>query len=302
MEITVVDDSSTDGTQPCARGHNRFPATHDSKMMHPRVSVVIPTHNSERTIDRCLKSVRDQKYHNVEIVVVDRFSSDETVEVARQFGAKVISYNGIRSKSRNMGAMSTTGEFLLSIDSDMELTTHVLSECITKSTHFDALILPEISVGEGYWAKCRILEKSCYIGDDFLEAARFFRRDVFQHVGGYDDQLEAGEDWDIHIRIGRAGYSIGRIEAVVRHVEGRLNLHEAILKKYMYGKTLNSYLRKHSYYARRQISALRFIDRRKWRVLVRDPLHLVGLIFMKMCEWFMITLGRLMMSGNHRFK
>ena len=54
------------------------------------VSVVIPTYNSERTLEKCLKSIVDQTYKNIEIIVVDKFSEDKTVEIAKSYGARII--------------------------------------------------------------------------------------------------------------------------------------------------------------------------------------------------------------------
>ena len=45
------------------------------------------------------------------------------------------------------------------------------------------------------------LEKLCYVGDDLIEAARFFRKSSFDAIGGYDVDLEAGEDWDLNQRL-----------------------------------------------------------------------------------------------------
>jgi len=57
---------------------------------HPLVSVIIPTKNSGRTIRPCLESVRAQTYRNFEIVVVDNFSSDSTVRIAKEYADLVL--------------------------------------------------------------------------------------------------------------------------------------------------------------------------------------------------------------------
>jgi glycosyltransferase involved in cell wall biosynthesis len=56
----------------------------------PLVSVIIPTKNSESTIDYCLRSIRGQTYTNIEVIVVDNYSRDKTEEVAQKYG-KVLS-------------------------------------------------------------------------------------------------------------------------------------------------------------------------------------------------------------------
>ena len=57
--------------------------------MEPLVSVIIPTKNSARTIEACLRSVKYQDYKNIEIIVVDNFSTDGTQEIAKKYTEKV---------------------------------------------------------------------------------------------------------------------------------------------------------------------------------------------------------------------
>jgi len=56
----------------------------------PLISVIIPTKNSEQTLRECLSSVRAQTYRNFEIIVVENFSSDSTVALAKQYDALVL--------------------------------------------------------------------------------------------------------------------------------------------------------------------------------------------------------------------
>jgi len=192
------------------------------------------------------------------------------------------------------------GEFILSIDSDMELTPNVVAECVAKvESGFDAVIIPEFSVGEGFWAKCRVLEKECYIGDELIEASRLFKREAFEEVNGYDPELEAGEDWDLNQRIRKAGYRIGRINALIKHHEGGLSLWKTIRKKCQYGKTLEKYKRKHPNEAKQQLRFIRPAFVKNWRKLVRDPIHAFGMLFMKTCEFAAGWLGALA-KEDHR--
>ena len=55
----------------------------------PKVSIIVPTHNSERTLARCLESIRNQTYKNIELIVTDELSKDRTVETARQLYGSV---------------------------------------------------------------------------------------------------------------------------------------------------------------------------------------------------------------------
>jgi glycosyltransferase involved in cell wall biosynthesis len=256
--------------------------------------VVIPTKNSEGTLENCLRSIKGQTYPNIEMVVVDNYSTDKTREVAQKY-TRVFVKGPERSSQRNLGSKNAHGDYLFFVDSDMELAPKVVEECIweafKKKAH--AIIVPEVSSGEGFWTKCKALERSCYIGDQSIEAARFFRRDVFFEVGGYDEELVGTEDWDLNQKISKAGYRIGRIDAVIKHNEGKLSLWKTMKKKYQYGKTLGKYKEKHPKEATQQFNIVRPAFIRNWKKLAKDPLNAAGLTILKTCEFGAAGIGYL---------
>src|ERR1051325_3857701 len=94
------------------------------------VSVIVPTRNSAQTLEACLASVRRQSHPSIELVVVDRMSTDQTLAIAARFADIVENYGVERSSQRNRGAELAHGEYLLFIDSDMILTDEVVTSCI----------------------------------------------------------------------------------------------------------------------------------------------------------------------------
>ena len=253
----------------------------------PLVSVILPTRNSEGTIGVCLRSIVEQTYRNIEVIVVDNYSTDGTREVAAAYGARVFMKGPERTAQRNYGAQNALGEYLLFVDADFDLCPLVVEECVARcgGTRGQALVIPERAVGQGFWARCKALEKECYIGDDTIEAARFFDRASFWGVSGYDECLVMAEDWDLHLRVQASGARIGRVDAVIHHHEGRARLSDTVRKKFYYGRTLHLYLNKHRDMARRQLVLLRPAFARNARRLARDPLHAAGMMFMKACEF-----------------
>src|SRR2546423_1456796 len=154
----------------------------------PLVSVVVPTRNSADSLHVCLESIVHQSYSSVEVVVVDNNSTDDTLAIARASTPLVYVHGPERSAQRNAGARASGGSYLLFIDSDMVLARDVIEQCVrlvTQEPAVTAIIIPERSAGEGFWARCKALERSCYVGDDTIEAARFFARDAFAAGGGY---------------------------------------------------------------------------------------------------------------------
>ncbi len=89
--------------------------------MSERISLCMIVRNEEETLDRCLSSVRGAVD---EIVVVDTGSTDSTVEVARNHAASVVihKWNDDFSEARNLSLSSATGDWILVLDADEELT------------------------------------------------------------------------------------------------------------------------------------------------------------------------------------
>jgi len=254
----------------------------------PLVSVIVPTKNSSLTIGECLASLKRQTYPNIEIIVVDNYSQDGTQEIAREYG-RVFSKGPERSAQRNFGAQKAKGAYLFFVDADMELTSQVVEECINeirKDEKTKGIIIPEVSVGESFWARCKALERSCYLGDETMEAARFFEREIFERLRGYDERIAGGgEEYDLPQRVKEMGYKIARIPSRITHHEGRLKLFDSMRKKFYYAQTMNVYKRKHPELFSKQATLFRRAYFRHWKRLVKDPLHTLGFIFMKMCEF-----------------
>lgn len=260
-----------------------------------KISVVIPFFNEADKIKQCLKSLSNQNYKNIEIILVDDYSNDRTALIAKEAGyslgldLKIIRLNRHQERgvARNMGAKKSASNFLLFIDADMKLGKNVIAECVRlmqKNLGIKAVIIPEESFGEGFWAKCRQLEKKCYLGDDMIEAARFFGKKAFWNVGGWDEKMVSGEDWDLTRRI-RSKYRIGRIKSSIYHNEYKLTLWVAIKKKFYYASVSGIYLKKNPLDL---LTMIFFIFRpsflRNWRLILSDPFHGIGMFFLKIME------------------
>ncbi len=213
---------------------------------NPLVSVIVPTKNSEEFIEACLKSIKEQTYKNIELIVVDNHSTDNTISIAKKYTDKVFKKGPERSAQRNYGALISRGLYLIFIDSDMEVTKGVIRSCLStiqKQKKIGAIIIPEESFGDGFWAQCKRLERSFYLGNDAIEAPRFIEKKLFTSITGYDESLIAGEDWDLAIRL-KESAKISRIKERILHNEGKLKLGRTLQKKYYYAKQAKAYLKR----------------------------------------------------------
>lgn len=265
------------------------------KSKYPQVSIIIPTLNSAGIIKECLESIKSQTYPNIEIVIIDAYSTDNTREIACKYG-KVFLYKLNSSmvwgtpNQQNFGATQAKGKYLYFVDSDMVLPYDAIESYVQKieSENAESLIVPEISYGEGFWAKCKILERSSYLlGDDSIEAPRFHRKSVWETLGGLDAKLGGLYDWDIHHRLKEKGYKVVRSDNPIHHNEGKLSLKWLIKKKYTYGKSFEHYFkkyRKNKQLYTNQFNVLRPIYFKNWKQFIKDPIHAVGFVIMKIVE------------------
>jgi glycosyltransferase involved in cell wall biosynthesis len=268
------------------------------------VSIIVPTRNSETTLKACLNSIALQTYPHIELVVVDRDSTDTTKAIARQFTDKVYNHGPERSAQRNFGVSKTKGEFVVIIDSDMELASEVITACVQKMTDnpgLGGIIIPEESFGEGFWAQCKRLERSFYVGIDWMEAARFFKKSLYQQLGGYNTKLVSGEDWDLSQRIAQVA-PLDRVMAFIQHNEGQLKLGVTLKKKYYYAKKFTAYMRANKDTAavglQTGIFARYGLFLSKPKQLLKNPLQSLGMLFMKTCEFGVGGLAYLWTKGD----
>lgn len=275
------------------------------KITHPLVSVIIPTYNCQHLIKDCLESVKKQTYKNIEIIVVDSFSTDKTPEIARNYGTVYSFGRDPKQKNvfavpfqRNFGMNKGRGDYLYYIDSDMRLRPRVIETCvkISQKEKAAAVIIPEDARGIGFWARCRTLEKACYNASpsSYTDSARFVTREVWHKLGGLDATLGGGDDWDFQHRLYMNKYKTVKSPVSVIHYDAHLKLTKIIRKEFIYGKNTLTYFKKYKddkAYLVKQYSFLRKDFLTNFDKLIKDPLHAVGIFVMKTIEYFAVLAG-----------
>jgi len=219
----------------------------------------------------------NQSYQNIEVIVVDKYSADGSLKNLEREPVRVVPWPSKMAGARNQGAAVSRGEFFVHIDADMELTEHVLAECVTLALEegADAVIIPEVSAGENYWTKCLGLNKALALAMSGHEAARFYLRKAFDALGGFDPALEAGEDFDLHFRAEDKGLKIGRIKSPIIHHLGNMKFSSMVDKFHYYGQTVDEFRKKHHQRFEKG-PAYPSLVLRRWRILAGDPIHAIG--------------------------
>lgn len=180
----------------------------------PLVSVVIPTHNRASVVTRAVCSVLSQTYKNLEIIVIDDGSNDETVKVLSIFSdLRILTQeNKGVSAARNTGIANSSGELIAFLDSDDEWLPEKIEKQVSlydsKNKHFichtneiwmrngKAVNQKKIHQKQGGYFFDRAVER-CLISP----SAVILSRKLLDNVGRFDEEFEAAEDYDLWLRI-----------------------------------------------------------------------------------------------------
>lgn len=148
-----------------------------------KISIIIPVYNVCELVANCLKSVFAQSYHNLEVIIVDDCSTDDSMSVVRNMienpplgiEVKIASHSVNRglSEARNTGIMEASGEYLYFLDSDDEIT----PDCIQILVDATAGVLPDMIVGnyevrnsDAYFPPLKLSSGTLYGHNDIIRA------------------------------------------------------------------------------------------------------------------------------------
>lgn len=185
----------------------------------PRVSVVLPTYNRADRLPRAIESVLEQTYEDLELIVVDDGSTDDTTAVIDSYTDDRLQYvqhdtNRGVSAARNTGIEAAAGSIISFQDSDDEW----LPEKLEKQLGVFATAPSKVGVVyTGMWREVggdrrylpydRVDPKEGDISDSIVSGnfvstqMAAVRRKCFETVGTFDEELSALVDWDLWIRI-----------------------------------------------------------------------------------------------------
>ena len=248
----------------------------------PTVSVVIPTWNSAKSIRTTLASITNQTYPSIEVITVDRFSSDDTELIIRQNfpDATIIRTGGERSLQKNTGARSAKGKYVYFVDSDFVVERGVIAEAVAACEGgFEGAIIHNTSDPRvSFWSRVRKLERDTYYRDPEHVAVRFVRRDLFFRVGGFDEDIIAGEDYDLHTRVLLSGARLCWVRGLEFHVGEPKRLTDVVTKHIYYGKNVLNYVRKQFRLRLWQLSPFRRSYVSNMHMFFENPSLLVGFV------------------------
>lgn len=213
------------------------------------VSVVIPTWNAADTLPETLETVFGQTWPNIQVVVIDDGSSDNTAEVLSRYGDQVtwetIENSGGPSRPRNRGIALSRGEFIAFFDSDDLMERDKIASAMEVfrrhpavgfvCTNFRSIDVAGNVLQENYLQEYRTFRDSLQPTDNphtaLLEGSAAFRRllrtnfvgtssvlcraEVLARVGPFDESMKNGDDRDMWLRIAREGIGFAFIDRIL---------------------------------------------------------------------------------------
>jgi hypothetical protein len=220
------------------------------------VSVVIPVYDQGAYLSAAVESARHCGYPHVEVVVVDDGSTDPATlrvldEIAGLPGVHLVRQaNRGLPAARNAGIAAAAGGTVVPLDADDLLAADFLGPAVAALSAY-----PDLGCVGGYVRNFGLLDVVAvplgYVPDlslvvnTFPRATAAFRRDAVRAVGGYDESLPGYEDWDLYLRLHKAGYGIEVAPVVAqlyrRHAESmtfsrvngmRVELTQALLRRH----------------------------------------------------------------------
>lgn len=182
--------------------------------MSPKVTIVIATYNSEKTLATALDSVLNQTFQDWECLVVDGASTDGTLDIVKRY---VNSDNRFRYISEpdkgiydafNKGWRNAMGEWVMYLGSDDKLTPDGTNALMSVQTKDEAIVSGSILLVKPDESIKRWKSK----GYDGNHQAKMTRRALLERFGGYDLHYKICADTDFHVRLKNAGYKVINID------------------------------------------------------------------------------------------
>lgn len=216
------------------------------------ISVIIPCFNNSKTITETLDAIGKQTHPPIEIIIVNDGSTDDSQSIVDQYCAEgkkfrtISKTNGGPASARNEGSKVATGEYLLFIDADDLIAPTFIEKCInlisndpgisiayTKAVYFEAQ--------QGEW-KLPEFNMPDFLLDNCIPITSVIKRNRFQQIGGFDENLDFLEDWDLWIRIIKEGGTAKRINEHLFYYRKRFNQTSLTDNKFKHNKSDESRL------------------------------------------------------------
>ena len=197
------------------------------KIMDKKVSVIIPCYNQGKYVSDAINSVLAQTYDNIEIVIVNDGSTDNSSEVVKTFADKyknILFFDNQENKgviyTRNMAIEAASGEYILPLDADDTIESTYIEKAVKILNEYPKIGIVYckarmFSSKNTYW-NLKDFDKSNILYDNCIFCSALFRKSDFIKAGKYKDYMQYGcEDYDLWLSFIEQGFEVHRIDEIL---------------------------------------------------------------------------------------
>ena len=189
--------------------------------MNPKVSIIIATFNSEKTLKRAMDSVLNQNFQDWECVVVDGASKDGTIDIVKEFVAKDLRFRYISEPDHgiydafNKGWKLATGEWIMYLGSDDEYTKDGIKVLMENCDGAD-VVYGDTYLREGNSGTMRLQQSSLVkMGGFCCHQSLVMKRSLISKVNGFDEKYKILADKDIVCKVLKVGCRIRQVHSPI---------------------------------------------------------------------------------------
>jgi len=261
------------------------------------VSVIIYCRNSEKFIKSCLESLKNQSYKNIEIIVVDNNSIDDTKTISANYTDKVYNYGPERVNQVNFGVAKSGGSYVMWKGPGTVVEETFIEQAVKKCEEesYDAIYFNVLTIVDNpnIWQKVRAIERMCYYKEPGMSSAKFCRKSVFLKLGGLDCEIGAiADDLVFQHRLNLGEYKTGFVDANIYYLGEHNSMKIIIRRSLYYGWLMQRYYKK---YPEKFKSQYKFIRKElKKNILMHSKTIFIFFIFYKLVQYFFGGLGLLL--------
>jgi len=190
------------------------------KCITDKITIVVPVYNTEKYLNNCLSSIINQTYSNLEILIVDDGSTDNSLSVCNEFAKKdrrirvVQKKNGGVSSARNIGIMNSTGVYIAFVDSDDIIANDMVNILVHNINEADVSLINETAVIDtDIINSTKTVNKSVIISGEEASKIMLYENGINNSIHGliyrkehagrlfFDEDIAYGEDLDFKFRV-----------------------------------------------------------------------------------------------------
>lgn len=232
--------------------------------VHPKISLVVPAYNEEKTIGSCIKSLISLNYPDYEVIVVDDGSTDRTLEEAQKFegsNVKVIRQaNQGKANALNNGIRLSHGEIVITVDADTRLHPESLTKIAWRfagNSHLGA-VAGNVKVASNS-GLLNVLQAAEYVtGINLIRKAQSMlgcvmvvpgpiaalRKKILEEVGFLSDDTFA-EDFDVTMKVLKAGYRVEYEDEAIAYTDAPQSVEDLMKQRRRWYRGMMQVLEKH---------------------------------------------------------